>query len=350
MLTREPGWHPDPDGGRQVRFWDGEEWTEYVQPLSPEAARKHGPETAVVDYPYLSEANVTPAREPRIVDTWKPEVVTAFATAPGRSRRRRSALPWWIAAGGLALVLVVVGVVTAMRSTNSPVLADPSPSSTVTAGSPVTVGQSVTVTVPSAGTGVVTIQVSEPGSYLVEAVAASEDISGALLSGDQVLWQVDDRGNELADVIGGTWSDPAGFVELEAGEYTFEVSEHDAKATTAEVFLYPVDTVDVSTAAPTTVTLPEGEYVVLRLPLDAEQRLAIDVRGSGSWDDPQITYFPGGVSTLSGDRGAKKASDLGGSEWDPYLEATFPAGVSFLVLSEYAWDQIDTTVTVTPVP
>lgn len=350
MLTREPGWHPDPDGGRQVRFWDGEEWTEYVQPLSPEAARRHGPETAVVDYPYLSEANVTPAREPRIVETWKPEVVTAFAATPGRVRRRRSALPWWIAAGGLALVLVVVGVLTALRSTTSPVLADPSPSSTVTARSPVSVGQSVTVTVPSSGTGVVPIQVTEPGAYLVEAVSANEDIAAALVAGDQVLWQGDDRGNDLAEVVGGSWSDPAGFVELETGEYTLEVSEHDAKATSAEVFLYPVDTLDVSSEVPTSVTIPEGEYVVLRLALDAEQRLAIDVRGAGSWDDPQLTYFPGGVSTLSADRGAKKASDLGGSEWDPYLEATFPAGVSFLVLTEYAWEQIDTTVTITPLP
>lgn len=352
MLTKEPGWHPDPEGGRQVRFWDGEEWTEYVQPLSPETARSFGPETAVTDYPYLAEGNISPAREPRVVDSWTPEVVSPLAGASSRARRPRSALPWWIAAGAVALVLVVAGGITALRSGQAP-LADPSPSSTVTATSAATVGQSVTVGVPSAGAGVVVINVPDPGTYLVEAVDGSgsgRDIAGRLLAGSDVVWQGDDRGNDLSEVIGGAWSDPAAFVELDAGEYTFEITEHDALATTAEVFLYEVETVEVSAASPTTVTIPGGEYVVLRLDLPAEERLAIDVRGLGSWDDPQLTHFPGGIPTLSGDRGAQKASDLGGSEWDPYLEATFPAGTSFLVLTDYAWEEIDVTVTVSPAP
>jgi len=350
VLTKEPGWHPDPDGGRQVRFWDGEEWTDYVQPLTPVAVLSHGPETAQADYPYLADANIGPAREPRLVETWTPEVVTPIGGGPGRPRRQGSALRWWIVAGAVALVLVVVGVVTALRPDTTSPLVDPSPSSTVTASSAVEVGQAVTVDVPAQGTGVVPIHVSEPGSYLIEAVGEQGDIAGRLLQGDQELWRGDDRGNVLADVIGGEWSDPAVFVELEAGDYAFEVTEHDALATSAQVLLYPVETVDISPDAPVTVTIPEDQYVVLRLTLDAETDLVVDVRGDGDWDDPQIAFFPRGVPTLSGDRGAQKASDLGGSEWDPYVDATFPAGSSFLLLTEYSWLEADVTITVSPAP
>ena len=28
-----PGWYSDPTGGRQARWWDGEEWTKHVQAL-----------------------------------------------------------------------------------------------------------------------------------------------------------------------------------------------------------------------------------------------------------------------------------------------------------------------------
>lgn len=350
MLTKEPGWHPDPDGGRQVRFWDGEEWTDYVQPLAPQARRSHGPETAVVDYPYLADANIAPAREPRVVDTWRPDVVAPFTTTPGRARRRRSALPWWIAAGAAALVLVVVGVTTALRGQHSP-LADPSPSSTVTASSAVSVGQSVTVDVPSAGMGVVTIDVAQDGPYLLEAVASGGDLAARLLADGDEIWAGDDRGRALSDIISGVWSDPAALVELSAGQYTIELTEHDAQATSAQVFLYPLDVVDLAPdSAPLSVSIPDGEYVVLALTLDAEQALTLDVQGAGSWDDPELTYFRDGVATLAGDRGAQQASDLGGSEWDPYLAATFPAGTSFVLIHDYSWDGIDVTVTVSPAP
>ncbi|WP_124390513.1 DUF2510 domain-containing protein [Rhodococcus wratislaviensis] len=31
--TPQPGWHPDPEGKPQLRWWDGQQWTAATQPL-----------------------------------------------------------------------------------------------------------------------------------------------------------------------------------------------------------------------------------------------------------------------------------------------------------------------------
>lgn len=33
MTTPGPGWHPDPEGNQQLRYWDGQQWTSATQPL-----------------------------------------------------------------------------------------------------------------------------------------------------------------------------------------------------------------------------------------------------------------------------------------------------------------------------
>lgn len=51
MTTPGPGWHPDPEGHKLLRYWDGQQWTSATQPMptpqptelppeTPEAAKK----------------------------------------------------------------------------------------------------------------------------------------------------------------------------------------------------------------------------------------------------------------------------------------------------------------------
>ena len=346
MLSNEPGWYPDPEGGRQVRFWDGTEWTEYVQPFAPVLTALHGVGTAVSDYPYLSDADIRPTNEPRIVSTWTTEAVApVVGLAP--PRRRRSPLVWWVAGAAVVLVGITVGVVTALR-TDTPVLTDPTPSSTTVADRTATLGAPVTIDVPAQGDAVVTIEVPEDGAYFLESTSPSGDLVATLRQDDQDVWRSDDRGNELAELIGGTWSDPGSFVQLTAGTYELTVDEHQGAAATATVSLYASDVVDVAAGQPLDVTIPQDGYVVLRLALDAETPLTVDVRGHGDWDDPRLIWFQDSRAQLSDDRGAQLASDLGGTEYDPFLETTLPAGTSFLVLEEYSRAGIDVTVTVAP--
>ncbi|MFJ7620021.1 DUF2510 domain-containing protein [Rhodococcus erythropolis] len=34
MSTPPAGWHPDPEGNQQLRYWDGQQWTSATQPMS----------------------------------------------------------------------------------------------------------------------------------------------------------------------------------------------------------------------------------------------------------------------------------------------------------------------------
>lgn len=43
MTTPGPGWHPDPEGNQQLRYWDGQQWTSATQPMP--AAQTPTPET-----------------------------------------------------------------------------------------------------------------------------------------------------------------------------------------------------------------------------------------------------------------------------------------------------------------
>ncbi|ROZ52979.1 DUF2510 domain-containing protein [Rhodococcus sp. WS1] len=41
-MTNPAGWHPDPEGNNQLRYWDGQQWTSATQPM-PEAAPQSEP-------------------------------------------------------------------------------------------------------------------------------------------------------------------------------------------------------------------------------------------------------------------------------------------------------------------
>src|SRR5690625_6816081 len=85
MSEMAPGWYPDPEGENQQRYWDGDQWADYYQPLAPERPEPHGSKTAVEDYPYL--ANTTqPPTAPGPISTGgsAPGPTTAWATRAHR--------------------------------------------------------------------------------------------------------------------------------------------------------------------------------------------------------------------------------------------------------------------------
>ncbi|NLE78686.1 MAG: DUF2510 domain-containing protein [Rhodococcus sp.] len=38
-MSASPGWHPDPRGLPQLRWWDGVQWTSAVHPFPPESSQ-----------------------------------------------------------------------------------------------------------------------------------------------------------------------------------------------------------------------------------------------------------------------------------------------------------------------
>lgn len=46
MTAPGPGWHPDPEGNQQLRYWDGQQWTSASQPMpSPQTSQPADPHT-----------------------------------------------------------------------------------------------------------------------------------------------------------------------------------------------------------------------------------------------------------------------------------------------------------------
>lgn len=82
-----PAWHPDPQGGGQLRWWDGTRWTEHVAPIPTAAAAAHTP-----------DATAPAAAEP----------VSAPAAAPAPPREKSMTAATWAVLA--ATVLVVGGV------------------------------------------------------------------------------------------------------------------------------------------------------------------------------------------------------------------------------------------------
>lgn len=87
MSSPTPNWYPDPSGQPLLRWWDGRQWTEHVQPPAAPA-------------PAAGPAHSAPS---------------APARAPEQRRRSRKGLVIGLTAGALALVLIAVVAVAAVR-------------------------------------------------------------------------------------------------------------------------------------------------------------------------------------------------------------------------------------------
>jgi hypothetical protein len=90
MTEMAPGWHPDPDGSDQLRWWDGESWTDDTQPAPAPPPRRKAPATSTSS---ATEA----ARAPQ------------FPEPPANKTPRR--ILWGVIAVGI-LMLALAGTLT----------------------------------------------------------------------------------------------------------------------------------------------------------------------------------------------------------------------------------------------
>jgi len=107
-----PGWHPDPDGTDQLRWWDGERWTDDTQP-APAPPRSGRPTPTTPDGPTTDDG-------------------PQFTEPTFESRRPRRIL-WAVLALGVGMLALAVAVT--FVSTNSGPKADSTSAADTDAGS-----------------------------------------------------------------------------------------------------------------------------------------------------------------------------------------------------------------------
>ncbi|TGO04244.1 DUF2510 domain-containing protein [Serinibacter arcticus] len=339
MLTKEPGWYPDPQGLPQVRLWDGDDWTDYTQPFAPLEEVAHGPTTALDDYPYLADADLRATQGPRTVSTWTPAPVLATPGATG-PRRSGGGLVWWLVGAGVVVIAIIAVAANALIDGGSSNAdpgggADPVPSSTSTLP-PFAPADAPTGTVPADGALTTVLEITTDGDYFVGATG-DEDVEMTITpSGTtEPLALPDDRGNALAALVGGTWSDPGYWLTLPAGSYDVVLTERDGLETTAALVAEPATVVEVVPGTPVDVELTDDAGIaVLKLTTDVEAGAVVDVRGASEELDGQLTYLTGTRVTSIDDRGQTVAETIGGSEYDPYVELDLAPGSTFVVLEE----------------
>jgi hypothetical protein len=252
-VSASAGWYADPSGvSGQLRWWDGDRWTDHVTP-DPSAvpasagatgsAEVHGSETGAG----LAEPTQPPppTGTPDPAPAWGGDRGGAWgsgdaarpawqvdAPVPTSSTGVRTGLIVAAVVGAVLLGVVALFVIGVVR-TGSVTFSEDGGSVSLGEewdeewegetldGGQLSVGQSVSVQLPTDGAYEVTVDIEDAGTYVFDA-RGDGDFDGMLELYDpdgDLLGENDDRGEELVDRVGGDWLDPLLEFDLEPGEY-----------------------------------------------------------------------------------------------------------------------------------
>ena len=377
MSEQAPGWYPDPSGENRQRFWDGDGWTEYYQPLAPQQSEPHGSQTAAEDYPYLTQAHSTPTPHIPPPQGWQPadHTWTTPSTSGQASNWQAPAPAAWgqpaatswgehgvpqpdhgngstqvyrsgsqggrrgwggliavVAICVLVLGMLVAGGILAFRDSGE--ARDTAETTTVTeAIDPTTVTSG---TVPRDGEWVGTLTIEAGGNYLVDARSTNDgDLQMALRSaGGGTVAYSDDRGRLIR--MGAEHLDPLVVAALEPGEYEVALTDYLGDATDFEVTITEVtDRIDLGERVTVDLDTDEGYLAVLEITETTTVTIHAEHQNGA---DPTLT-----VRSL--DRDAGWSDDDSGSDWNPLLEdLELEPGAYAVMVAEYFGEPLTASV------
>ena len=382
MSEQAPGWYPDPSGKNRQRFWDGDGWTEYYQPLAPESTEARGPQSAEADYPYLAEARTTTAT-PHIPPpqgwqpahhTWSTPNTSGTATgwqapqpaawghpaqaswgqqgahgSPGTGQPNGSTQVYRSGSqggrggrGGLIAVIGVCVLVLAMLIAGG-ILAFRDAGSEAGAGDD---GEVVTDTidtatgtsssVPRNGEWVGDFSIEDGEVYLVDARTSDDgDLQMAVrASGGSTLAYNDDRGALIR--MGADRLDPLVVADLEPGDYQAVLTEYRGESTDFDLSLIPItERIEVDATFTTDIEANAAYLAVFEVTETTTVTIQADSQNDA---DPTLTL-------RSLDRDALWSDDDSGSDWNALLEdVELTPGAYVLMVAEYFGNPLTTSV------
>jgi hypothetical protein len=111
MANPPPNWYPDPRGEAELRYWDGNQWTEHTHSGQPQAAPAQPPPAQAPPPQTPAPTGAPAAGTPTAAGGYhQPAYQQQPATAPGAPSKGGSKLPL-IIGGALAAIAVVVVLV-----------------------------------------------------------------------------------------------------------------------------------------------------------------------------------------------------------------------------------------------
>ncbi len=110
MANPPPNWYPDPRGEAELRYWDGNQWTEHTHSGQPQAAPAQPPPAQAPPPQAAAPAGPPAAGTPTAAGGYHQPAYQQAGAAPGGPSKGGSKLPI-IIGGALAAIAVVVVLV-----------------------------------------------------------------------------------------------------------------------------------------------------------------------------------------------------------------------------------------------
>lgn len=359
-MNTPAGWYPDPYAPGQMRYWDGQVWTQQTALGQPDAQQAQ--DTGAPGYAQQGYEGGAPAYA-QDQSGYAQGQPGAAGYAPGQLEPKKKSPAVWIVSGLAALLVALIVVVIVLLTVNGDDsddegtgAADESGDDAVTddedeaeedeadeeatdedeadegAGAQddaLEIGESLTVDLAEDDEAVLDMTVEESGVYTVALSAdAGTDPFLEVHDANGLLEEVDSLGTELF---------------LLPGDYELRLSERFGDETSADVEVdldEAIDAEEVEAGDHDFSFGRDGHYVaVVDVPDDSE--VTIDVRADNGDDDAVLdVVLPDGGTEYNDDR--RSSDPDSGNRWDPYLEFDVDeGGPMVIIVTGYSGESVE---------
>lgn len=356
-MNTPAGWYPDPYAPGQMRYWDGQVWTQQTAPGQPDAQQAQ--DTGAPVYAQQGYEGGAPAYA-QDQSGYAQGQSAAPGYAPGQPEPKKKGPAVWIVSGLAALLVALIVVVIILLTVNGDASDDEDTGAADESGEDAVaddedgadedeeaveedeaddaagaqddvleIGESLTIDLAEDDEAVLDMTVEESGVYTVGLSAdAGTDPMLEVHDANGLLEEVDSLGTELF---------------LLPGDYELRLIERFGDETSADLEVdldEAIDAEEIEAGDHDFSFGDDGTYVaVVDVPDDSE--VVIDVRADNGDDDAVLdVVLPDGGTEYNDDRSSSDPDS--GNHWDPYLEFDVDeGGPMVIIITGYAGESVE---------